>query len=115
MKPGGLLNELEERIDMNQSYLCHYEMKINKLKNQNNKLNLNWNDSFKNDWLEKNEINMNNYNDLIDYRQDLINEICNNNNYIEQLKIKFNEILFSNSFYQRLYWCIQKLLNFKKL
>lgn len=94
---------------MNQSYLCHYEMKINKLQNQNNKLNLNWNDSFKSDWLDKNEINMNNYHDLINYRQDLINEICNNNNYIEQLKIKFNEILFNNSFYQRLYWCIQKL------
>lgn len=94
---------------MNQSYLCHYEMKINKLNSQNNKLNLNWNNSFKSDWLEKNEINMNNYNDLINYRQDLINEICNNNNYIEQLKIKFNELLFNNSFYQRLYWCIQKL------
>ena len=80
-KKGGLLNELEEKIQSNQNWLNHYELKIKSLENDNSQLDFEWRQSFK-----INLENLTNTKDLLNYRQSIIDKICNNNNYIDIAK-----------------------------
>lgn len=103
---GGLAKELEDQIQCNQDWLSHIDFKIKSLENDNSQLNLEWHNSFK---INANQTQLKN---LLNYRQCIIDKICNNNNYIEQLKLKLNDHHHTTSFYQRMYWFINKCIQF---
>ena len=103
---GGLVKELEDQIQCNQDWLSHIDFKIKSLENDNSQLNQEWHNSFK---INTNQTQLKN---LLNYRQCIIDKICNNNNYIDQLNLKLNDYFHKNSFYQRMYWFINKCINF---
>lgn len=83
MKKGGLINDLEHKIKEYQNLLGHYEKKILSLENDISQLQFEYNQSFKvftqpfeyepnNEW-------------LLDYRQSILNQMLNLNNYILEL------------------------------
>lgn len=99
MKKGGLVNELEQKIKNIKDYQAIIEEHILSYENENNKLNLKWAQSYEYTWL-KNLLHFNNNNDLINYRQSIVDKLCKNNNLINDLKIKLN---YSENFYNFLY------------
>lgn len=101
MKKGGLLNELEERIDRLKNFLLHYECKIGRIENDNSQLNCEYVQSF--------NVNINtNDPNLINYRQSIIDQISLNNNYIYELKNNLIGLQDNMSFLQRMYWFLNK-------
>lgn len=103
---GGLVKELEDQIQCNQDWLSHIDFKIKSLENDNSQLNQEWRNSF------KVNTNQNQLKNLLNYRQCIIDKICNNNNYIEQLNLKLTNYHNTTSFYQRMYWFINKCIHY---
>lgn len=91
----------------------NYENQINFLTNRNDNYNYVYKQTFKPDWLTKNNI-LDNYKnfDLINYRQSLINDICYNNGLIQQYKNTLQKHINISNFLQRLYFFIN--FNIKK-
>lgn len=80
-----------------------YEGKIATIENDNAKLNIQWQESFEEDWLEKYD-----FKDIIDYRQKIMNKTCDNNNYLHQLKTNFRHTMNKCNFLYKIYWWIVK-------
>lgn len=91
----------------------NYESYINFLTNRNDNLNYVYRQTFKSDWMVKNNV-LNNYKnfDLINYRQSLIDDICYNNGLIQQYKNTLQKHINISNFLQRLYFFIN--FNIKK-
>ena len=111
-KKGGLLKELEQKIEANLQIQNEYERCINILTNRNDNYNYVYNETFKPDWSGKKYINTNIYKNILEYRQSLIDDICHNNNLIDWYKNKLEKTININNFLQRLYFFIN--FNFKK-
>lgn len=77
---GRLLNDIELKIHASQEYLNKYQSKINQLEIENNRLNKDFENSFK--VIHRPYDN----HKLIEYRQSLINKIVENNNLLDHLK-----------------------------
>lgn len=99
---GGLINELELKIEESTNLTHHLEMKIKSLENDNSQLNYEYTQSFK---VFNEDINLEK---LINYRQSLIDQICNNNNYIDELNLKLNKTIKTCKFYKRMYFHLNK-------
>ena len=106
MKRGGLLNELELKIKACNEIQDSYEQTINMLTNRNENYNYVYNETFKPDWSYKNYINKNLYNNVLQYRQSLIDDICHNNNLIDYYKKQLEKNININNFLQRIYFFI---------
>lgn len=106
-KRGGLLNELEQRIEACNQLQNDYECNINFLTNRNENYHYIYNESFKNDWIIKNCIK-NNYKifDIIEYRQSLIDNICYNNDLIQDYKKRLEKSINISTFLQKIYFFI---------
>lgn len=91
----------------------NYENQINFLTNRNDNYNYVYKQTFKPDWMNKNNVLINNRNfDLINYRQSLIEDICYNNGLIQQYKNNLQKHINISNFLQRLYFFIN--FNIKK-
>lgn len=80
-----------------------YENKITTIENDNTKLNVQWEESFNEDWIEKYE-----FKDILDYRQKIMNKTCDNNNYLHQLKENLKQTCKKCNFMYKVYWWIVK-------
>lgn len=91
----------------------NYENQINFLTNRNDNYNYVYNQTFKSDWMVKNNVLKNHKNfNLINYRQSLIDDICYNNDLIQQYKNNLQKHINISNFLQRLYFFIN--FNIKK-
>lgn len=77
-------------------------MRIKSLENDNSQLNFEYTQSFK---VFNDDVNLK---QLIDYRQSLINKICNNNNYIDELNLRLNNSIKTCNFCKRMYFHLNK-------
>ena len=106
-KKGGLLNELEQRIEACNQLQNDYECNINFLTNRNENYHYIHNESFKSDWIIKNCIKNNYKNfDIIEYRQSLIDNICYNNDLIQDYKKRLEKSINISTFLQKIYFFI---------
>lgn len=90
---GGLINELEMRIDASKELQWQYEKQINVLQSEIARLNDEYVKSMK---VDINLLTDKNLKFLLDYRQSIINEIISNNEKVSELSIslgKQSEIL----------------------
>lgn len=84
-----------------------YENHINFLTNRIENLNYVYKQTYKPDWIIKNNVLKNHRNiNLIHYRQSLIDDICYNNNVIKQYKNTLQKHINISNFLQRLYFFI---------
>lgn len=111
-KKGGLLNELEQKIQACNELQNNYESQINFLTNRNENYNYVYKETFKPDWSYKNYVNKNIYKNILEYRQSLIDDICYNNNLIEQYKKQLQKNINISTFLQKIYFFIN--FNIKK-
>lgn len=79
------------------------ETQIKQLQTDNSQLNLEWQNSFNNDLL----INKSNQQQLINYRQAIVDRICFNNNCMDELKRKFNDLSLDNNLYNKMYYFLK--------
>lgn len=103
---GGLINELEQRIKACNQLQNDYECNINFLSNRNENYNYVFKETFNPDWPGKKYINKNIYKDVIDYRQSLIDDICYNNNLIQEYKRRLEKSINISTFLQKIYFYI---------
>lgn len=90
---GGLINELEMRIEASKELQWQYEKQINVLQSEIARLNDEYIKSMK---VDINLLTDKNLKFLLDYRQSIINEIISNNEKVSELSIslgKQSEIL----------------------
>lgn len=90
---GGLINELEMRIEASKELQWQYEKQINVIQSEIARLNDEYIKSMK---VEVNLLTDKNLKFLLDYRQSIINEIISNNEKVSELSIslgKQSEIL----------------------
>lgn len=90
---GGLINELEMRIEASKELQWQYEKQINVLQSEIARLN---NEYIKSMKVDINLLTDKNLKFLLDYRQSIINEIISNNEKVSELSIslgKQSEIL----------------------
>lgn len=109
---GGLINELEQKIQACNILQNEYEKNINFLSNRNENYNYVYKETFKPDWPGINYINKNIYKDVINYRQSLIDDICYNNNLIKYYQENLRKNINISTFLQKLYFFI--IFNIKK-
>lgn len=83
-KKGGLIKDLEQRIKEYQNLLHHYEKKILSFENEISQLQLEYNQSYE-VFTQPFEYEPNNE-FLLDYRDSILNQMLNLNNYIFELK-----------------------------
>lgn len=103
---GGIINELEQKIQANQMILNEYENHKNFLSIQNTNYNNVYRKSFDHDWINKYVIKSKSTIGLINYRQSLINEICQNNDEIDRINEKIKKHINISNFLQRIYFFI---------
>lgn len=85
MKKGGLLEELEMKINASNSINFDYENEIKKLENWNSQLNYEYEISYK-VFYEDQHLTPIKFQQLADYRQIIIDQITKNNYKIEEIK-----------------------------
>lgn len=100
---GGLINELELRIEKLTNLSNHLEIKIKLIENENSHLHKDYSQSFN----ISNEVDIN-FKNILDYRQSIVDNLCNNNNYIEQLEVKLNETIKTCNFLKKIYFYLNK-------
>lgn len=110
-KKGGLLNELEQRIEACNQLQNDYECNVNFLSNRNDNYYNVYKNSFNFDWL-KNNYQYIKPKSLYDYRQSLIDNICYNNDLIDDYKNRLKKSINISTFLQKLYFFIN--FNYKK-
>ena len=66
-KVGGLIKGLDWRMNKLKSISSFYENKITTIENDNSKLNVQWEESFNEDWIEKYE-----FKDILDFQYMLV-------------------------------------------
>lgn len=103
---GGIVKELEQKIQANQTILNEYETRKNFLLIQNTNYNNVYKNSFKPDWIHYFMFKNNSTIGLINYRQSLINKICQNNNEIRDLEQCIETHINISNFLQRIYFFI---------
>lgn len=104
---GGLINELEQKIQACNQLQNDYECNINFLTNRNDNYFNTYKKSFDYDWINKNCINKNYSNfDMIQYRQSLIDNIGYNNNLIQDYKKRLEKSINISTFLQKIYFYI---------
>jgi hypothetical protein len=93
---GRLLNEIELKIHASQEWLNKYNSAIDQLEMENERLNNEYKNSYK--------VIIPPYNNhkLIEYRQAVIEQICENNNKLDDLKMK---IVKQQELYKFMYHC----------
>lgn len=93
---GRLLNEIELKIHASQEWLNKYNSAIDQLEIENERLNNEYKNSYK--------VIIPPYNNhkLIEYRQAVIEQICENNNKLDELKVK---IVKQQELYKFMYHC----------
>lgn len=89
-KKGGLLRELELRIEASNSIQFDYEKKIKYFENWNSQLNYEYNISY-NVFFENQYLTPIKFQQLDDYRQKILDRIALNNHSIQELKDKMNK------------------------
>lgn len=109
MKKGGLLKDLEIKIEASNTVLNMYEKYIADLEVQNQRLNKTYNGTYNYTWLKENLYNWNSVN-LIEWRQSLIEKICHNNDMVEKYKKDQTSQEKVNLFLKKLYFYINKNL-----
>lgn len=85
---GGLINELEMRIDASKELQWQYEKQINILQSEIARLNDEYVKSMK---VDINLLTDKNLKFLLDYRQSIINEIISNNEKVSELSISLGK------------------------
>lgn len=103
LKRGGLLQELEQKIEISNHLLFQYEKEIKNLENWNSQLNYEYKISYK-VFYEDNYLTPIKFQQLYDYRQKIIDRISINNNNINVLKDKCKKqqcihLLFTKCYY----------------
>jgi hypothetical protein len=93
---GRLLETIELKIHASQEQLNKYEMELNQIKTENNRLNQEYNNSFK--IIYKPE----DHKYMLDYRQTIMNEITQNNYELNRIGYHFN---VQKDIYKFLYNC----------
>lgn len=105
MKKGGLLKELEQKIEACNELQNSYEMNINFLTNRNDNYYDTYKNSFNYDWL----VNYYDYmkpQSLYEFRQSLIDGIAYNNNLITHYKERLKKYINISSFLQKIFFFI---------
>lgn len=105
MLSGGLLNELEIKIDQLKDFINHLEIKINNLENDNSQLNWEYTQSF---YIPPGLSNQYDYKKLLCYRQCLLDKIANNNNYINELKNSLDKYINTCNLYEKCFFFLNK-------
>lgn len=85
---GGLINELEMRIEASKELQWQYEKQINIIQSEIARLNDEYVKSMK---IDNNSLSDGNLKQLLDYRQSIINEIINNNEKVAELTISLGK------------------------
>lgn len=109
-KKGGLLKDLEEKIEASNIVLNLYEKYVSELQLQNQRINKIYNGTYNFEWLKQNLYNWNSVN-LIEWRQSLIEKICHNNDMIEKYKKDEISQMNINSFLKNIYFYINNKKN----
>lgn len=110
-KTGGLINELEQKIQACNQLQNDYECNINFLYNRNDNYYNVYKNTFNFDWL-KNNYKYIKPKSLYDYRQSLIDNIGYNNDLIQDYKKRLEKSINISTFLQKLYFFIN--FNIKK-
>lgn len=101
VKKGGLIKELEEKIEANMEVINEYEVARNRLQYFNSTYDYAYRESYSRDWLMYH--NVNNF-DVINYRQSLIMKICHNNDLLDDYKNKIEKHINISNLFQRIYF-----------
>lgn len=105
MNQGGVLNDLEQKIEEIRDFINHLEIKINNLENDNSQLNWEYEQSF---YIPPGLTNQVDYKKLLNYRQVILDKIANNNNYINELKISLNKNINTCNLYEKCFFFLNK-------
>lgn len=105
MNQGGVLNDLEQKIEELRDFINHLEIKINNLENDNSQLNWEYEQSF---YIPPGLTNQVDYKKLLNYRQMILDKIANNNNYINELKISLDKNINTCNLYEKCFFFLNK-------
>ena len=112
---GGLINELEQKIQACNQLQNDYECNINFLTNRNDNYYNVYKNTYNFDWL-KNNYKYIKPKSLYDYRQSLIDNIGYNNNLIQDYKKRLEKSINISTFLQKIYFYINfNIKNYKSL